>query len=116
SAQYQGDQTIGTAWQVVSWTIKANSPQTRILFDMGQAANTYYIDDVIIKEVIPAPSGAQIVNKLDTALNTFITGMVTRYKDKVRAWDVVNELFTDDGSIRNNTNTPPPAGSSDHFV
>ncbi|HYC27695.1 MAG TPA: endo-1,4-beta-xylanase, partial [Chitinophagaceae bacterium] len=37
TAQYQGDQTIGTAWQLVSWNIVANSATTRILFDMGQA-------------------------------------------------------------------------------
>ncbi len=106
AAQYQGDQTIGTAFQQVSWTITANLASTTFLFDMGQVANTYYIDDVSVKEVIPAPSGAQVAAKLDQALNTFITTMVNRYKSKVKAWDVVNELFADDGSIRNNTNTP----------
>src|SRR5690606_4274498 len=61
-------------------------------------------------------SGAEIVNKLDTALKTFIDGMVGRYKNKVKAWDVVNELFTDGGQIRNNANSPAPAGASDWFV
>ncbi len=116
SAQYQGDQNIGNSWQNVTWTFKANSPQTRIVFDMGQAANTYYIDDVSVKEVIPAPSGDEIVEKVDEALRTFITGMVSRYKDRVRAWDVVNELFTEDGQVRNNVNSPPPSGASDWFV
>ncbi len=116
AAQYQGDQTIGTAWQLISWTIVANSPQTRVVFDLGQAANTYFIDDVSIKEVIPAPSGDEIVNKLDTALMTFINGMVGKYKNRVKAWDVVNELFTDGGQIRNNANSPAPAGASDWFV
>src|SRR5690606_9753999 len=37
-----------------------------------------------------------------------------RYKNVVHAWDVVNELFTDNGSIRNNTNTTTTA--SDVFV
>lgn len=105
SAQYQGDQTIGTTFQQITWTITANSPQTRILFDMGQVANTYYIDDASVKEVVGAPSGSQIAAKLDVALGNFITAMVTRYKDKVKEWDVVNELFADNGSIRNNTNT-----------
>jgi endo-1,4-beta-xylanase len=103
--QYQGDQTIGTAWQQVSWTITANSPQTRVLFDMGQASNTYFIDDVSFSEAIIAPSGGQITARLDQALNSFITQIVTRYKNKVKAWDVVNELFTEDGNIRNNNNT-----------
>ncbi|MBX0289103.1 T9SS type A sorting domain-containing protein [Hymenobacter sp. HSC-4F20] len=50
-AQYQADQTIGTAWQQVSWTITASLVSTTFLFDMGQVANTYYIDDVSVKEV-----------------------------------------------------------------
>ena len=51
SAQYQGDQAIGTTWQQVSWTITASLTSTTFLFDMGQVANTYYIDDASVKEV-----------------------------------------------------------------
>jgi endo-1,4-beta-xylanase len=116
SAQYQGDQTIGTTYTQISWTITANSAQTRILFDMGQAANTYYIDDASVKEVIAVPTGAQVAAKVDTALNTFITAMVNHYKSKVHSWDVVNELFADDGNIRNNKNTLPANPPSDFFV
>lgn len=105
SPQYQGDQTIGTSWQQVSWTITAQIASTTFLFDMGQAANTYYIDDVSVKEVVNAPSGPQIAQKLDEALKDWITTIVTRYKGKVKAWDVINELFTENGAIRNNSNT-----------
>lgn len=105
SAQYQGDQTIGTTYQQITWTITANIASTTFLFDMGQAANTYFIDDVSVKEVIPVPGGAAIANKLDTALGTYITTMVNRYKSKVKAWDVVNELLDDNGNLRNNSNT-----------
>jgi endo-1,4-beta-xylanase len=106
NAQYQGDQTIGTTFAQISWTITANSAQTRFLFDMGQAANTYFIDDASFKQVIIPPGGAAIALKLDTAMNTFITTMVNRYKNKVKAWDVVNEPFADNPvAIRNNTNT-----------
>jgi endo-1,4-beta-xylanase len=113
SAQYQTDQTIGTSFQQVSWTFTANSTQTRILFDMGLVANTYFIDDVSVKEVIPA-SSHEMVEKLDEALKNWITAIVTRYKGKVKAWDVVNELFADNGNIRNNNNTS--TSSSDVFV
>jgi endo-1,4-beta-xylanase len=106
NAQYQGDQTIGTAWQLVSWTITADIASTTFLFDMGQAANTYFIDDVSVKELIVPPSGTQIATKLDEALGNFIATMVNRYKSKVKAWDVINELFADNGTIRNNSNTP----------
>ncbi|HMP88143.1 MAG TPA: endo-1,4-beta-xylanase, partial [Lacibacter sp.] len=107
SSQFQGDQTIGTAWQQINWTITANSSQFRMVFDMGQAANTYFIDDASVKEVVNTPSGPQIALKLDTALRTFILGTVNRYKNKVRAWDVVNELFADNpaGALRTNLNT-----------
>lgn len=111
SSQFQGDQTIGTTWQQINWTITANSSQMRMVIDMGQAANTYFIDDASVKEVVNTPSGPQIALKLDTALRTFIHGIVNRYKNKVRAWDVVNELFADNpaGAIRNNTNTSTEA-------
>lgn len=105
SAQYQGDQTIGAAWQQISWTFTANSPQTRVLFDMGQAANTYYIDDASFKEVLPGPDPVNINAKLDQALKSWISTIIGRYKTKVKAWDVINELFTSSGAIRNNSNT-----------
>ncbi len=105
SAQYQGDQTIGTTYQQVSWTITASLTSMTFLFDMGQVANTYFIDDVSVKEVVPVPAGSAIAAKLDTALGTYITTMVSRYKTKVRAWDVINELVDDNGNLRNNSNT-----------
>ena len=108
AAQYQGDQTIGTAWQQVTWTITASLSSTTFLFDMGQAANTYFIDDVSVKEVVNAPSGASVVLKVDTALNTYITNMVGRYKNRVKAWDVINEMFTESGEIRNENNSTDP--------
>lgn len=114
--QYQGDQTIGTSWQQVTWTIVANSPRTRVLFDLGQAANTYFIDDASFKVVVQAPGGAQIRNKVDEALRTFIVGTVNKYKGRVKAWDVVNEPITDAGQLRNNANSPAPTNASDWFV
>ena len=114
TAQYQGDQNITTAWSQVSWTITANSTQTRILFDMGLVANTYFIDDASVKEIVTAQPGGQVAVKLDQALGNFITTTVTRYKGRVKAWDVVNEMFAGDGNIRNNSNTPNTA--SDVFV
>jgi len=103
--QYQADQTIGTTYQQVTFNLTANSASNTFLFDMGQVANTYFIDDVSIKEVVAVPAGATIAAKLDTALGSFITTMVNRYKTKVKAWDVINELVDDNGNLRNNSNT-----------
>lgn len=66
--QYQADQTIGTAWQQVSWTITASLASTTFLFDMGQVANTYYIDDVSVKEV-NTESGWSWLKLKDATLN-----------------------------------------------
>lgn len=109
NGQYQGDQTIGTAWQQISHTFTADGTSNRFFFDMGQVANTYFIDDASVKEVVTAPSGANIAIKVDEALNTYITNMVNRYKNRVKAWDVINEMFTDNGDIRNEANSPDPA-------
>jgi endo-1,4-beta-xylanase len=117
SPQYQGDQAIGTDWQEVKWTITANSTETRILFDMGQAARTYYIDDASVKELgAGVATDLEIAAKLDIALNDYITQMVTHYKGKVKAWDVVNELFDNGGNIRNNANSPNTNKANDFFV
>ncbi|MBK6938509.1 MAG: endo-1,4-beta-xylanase [Chitinophagaceae bacterium] len=69
-----------------------------------------------MKEVIDVPTGAAVAAKLDELLGKYITPMVTRYKSKVKAWDVVNELLADDGNLRNNANSPAPAGRNDWFV
>ena len=109
NGQYQGDQTIGTSWQQISHTFTADGASNRIFFDMGQVANTYCIDDVSVKEVVTAASGASVAIKVDEALNTYITNMVSRYKNRVKAWDVINEMFTENGDIRNEANSPDPA-------
>lgn len=106
TAQYQGDQTgIGTSFTQLNYTFTAKDTQTRILFDIGQTANTYWIDDVSVKEMVAAPMGGQVSTKVDQALGNFITQTVTHYKGKIKAWDVINEMFADDGNIRNNNNT-----------
>lgn len=100
TAQYQGDQTINTTWQQISFTFTASATSTRAMFDMGLLANTYYIDDVSFKEVVQAPSGAQVTAKVDQALNTFVTGTVNHFKGKVKEWDAVNEVLSPSGALR----------------
>lgn len=104
TAQYQGDQTISTTWSQITYTFTAKEAQSRILFDMGLKANTYYIDDVMIVDA-SAPtstpvSNTEIATKVDNALKTFIQGTVNHFKDKVHAWDVVNEPINDNGTLR----------------
>lgn len=116
TASYQGNQTISNSWTQITWTFTAQDAQTRILFDMGETAGTLFIDDVKVSVLVTPPTGAQVAQKVDESLGTFITAVVNRYKNKVKSWDVVNELFTEDGNIRNNTNTPNSSNATDHFV
>jgi endo-1,4-beta-xylanase len=117
AANYQGDVNIGTDWQLVTWSFTGGNgaTQTRIFFDMGRAANTYYVDDASVKGNVPANTDpVAVAKKLDTALNKFVTGMVTKYKSRVKSWDVINELFANDGTLRNNGNSAN--GANDLFV
>ncbi|MGV3528039.1 MAG: endo-1,4-beta-xylanase [Flavisolibacter sp.] len=107
--QYQPDQSIGTSYRQITWTFTAKLSATTILFDMGAVANTCYIDDVSVKEA-GGGDGAEVAGKLDEALQSWITAAVSRYAGKINAWDVVNEIFAENGSIRNNQNTPAEPG------
>lgn len=122
AAQYQGDQTIGTSWQQVSFTITATLSSTTFLFDMGLLANTYYIDDVTVVDVAAANAAAAagsasaVANRVDSVLHLWITAAVSRYAGKIKAWDVVNEPMTDgSGALRFSTNTTLAAGTTNAF-
>ncbi len=81
SAQYQADQAIGTAWQQVSWTITASLSSTTFLFDMGQVANTYYIDDASVKEVNSGTGSWQWIQLASTALSVGSHTLSFGYRD-----------------------------------
>ncbi|WP_447642722.1 MULTISPECIES: endo-1,4-beta-xylanase [Chitinophagaceae] len=127
AAQYQGDQTIGTSWQQVSWTITASLPSTTFLFDMGQAANTYYIDDASVIDVAAAneaaanSSAGAVAERLDSVMKLWIVGtaaapgIVTHYAGKIPAWDVANEVLADNGTLRTSSNTTIPNGATGYF-
>jgi endo-1,4-beta-xylanase len=103
TAQYSGDYFPTTSWAPYEWTFTSNDASKRIVFDMGAVANTYYIDSVSVKLVNPPASAASFAEqqtRIDTTLKNFITASINRYKDKVHAWDVVNEPFDDNGELR----------------
>ncbi|HLG39790.1 MAG TPA: endo-1,4-beta-xylanase, partial [Chitinophagaceae bacterium] len=68
---------------------------------------TYWMDDIrIYAGSVPPPGSAVVAEKVDTALRRWIRASVTRYPGKVKAWDVVNEPYTDGSPVlRNGTGT-----------
>lgn len=108
TAQYSGDYSITTNWTAYEWTFSSNSTSKRIVFDMGSTPNTYYVDSISVTLTNPPANAASFAEqqiRIDTSLKNFITTMVTRYKDKVHAWDVVNEPFDDNGVVRSGTSS-----------
>ncbi|HEY5369061.1 MAG TPA: endo-1,4-beta-xylanase [Hanamia sp.] len=117
TAQYQSDIATTSDWKQITWTFQAKDPQTRILFDMGGVANTYFIDDVTVSDATPvAPiDGSKVAIAIDSALSRFIRATVTHYAGKVKAWDVVNESMADGASgLRTSANTAA-SNATDRF-
>jgi len=120
---------LETAWKQYTLTfgdggatpLKATVSSTSIAFDMAYnpVGAVIWIDNVVIIDETQAALDADPVNqiaRLNTAFENWVTGMATHYRGQVVGWDVVNELFADNGAIRNNSNTAAPSGATDWFV
>ena len=98
--------TPTATWSEVVWNYTAPAGAVQFGFHFP-AAGTFWIDAVTIQETTQTPvsptAGAQ---KLDAVMKEWIQTVVNRYKSKVRAWDVVNEPFTDGNPVlRNGSNS-----------
>ncbi|MGV8094396.1 MAG: endo-1,4-beta-xylanase [Mangrovibacterium sp.] len=124
SAHYQGDQPTTTSWSQIQWQFTADGGENGINLDLGQKTGIYYIDNMVVTSGEPAPStGPTIIEKTDeekaqiigAAMEDWISQMVTHYKDKVHAWDVVNEPMLESGSVRDG-NVQDPANDEFYWV
>lgn len=119
SVNYQGGKTVTTSYSKITYdyAVPAGVTAIQLAFDLGGTANTLYLDDVSVTDAsaVPPPSNAAIAGVVDDAMKKHIQTVVGRYVGKIKAWDVINEPFSDAGELRNNTNTPS-AGRTDVFV
>lgn len=106
TAYAQNDINVSNTWAEYTWNYTAGetSPQFKLQFPQ---LGTYWVDNIRILETPPAPPGnAAVAVKIDSVFKDWIQGMVNRYKDRVHAWDAVNEPFTDGTpTIRTGTST-----------
>ncbi len=116
SAQYSGPIDVGTTWSQVMRTVTPTEGNNALVFDFGQTATTFYIDDVVLTSgevatgtdpVIIEMSDEEKAEVIGAALEDWIVGMVTHYKDEVTAWDVVNEPMREGGTLRDGNVTDP---------
>ena len=127
SAIYTGGKDLSTDWTKYTMVFgdgglnpKGTGNPVVICFDMAGSpvGAVVYLDNITIVDETQAKNDADPENqlaRLNEAFENWVTGIVTYYKGKVVGWDVVNELFADDGSIRTNNNTAN-ASATDWFV
>jgi endo-1,4-beta-xylanase len=119
---------VTTSWQMFTaklsnLTFKEGENSFKLSFDFGYLKNvTYYLDDIKVVEVVanaPAQASvlksATIIHKTDEekaeiigeAMDTWIKAMMERYKNDVKAWDVVNEPMLENGTLRDGNVAEP---------
>jgi len=86
---YSDQQVITQEWAEYSWTFTAQDPPSGInslVLDLGRSAEVFYIDDISVKEALPA------VNIL--ADGSFENGISTsEAPNEDAAWEVFNGMF-----------------------
>ncbi|MDT0643565.1 endo-1,4-beta-xylanase [Zunongwangia sp. F363] len=122
SAQYSGPIEIGTTWSQITRTVTPTAGNNALVFDFGQTATTFYIDDVVLTSgEVATGTGPVIIEMpeeekaelIGAAMEDWISSMVTHYKDEVSAWDVVNEPMREGGTLRDGNVTD--AASDDFY-
>lgn len=91
---------VTTEWKKIDMSVTPSTgTRNRFLFSHGKFEGTVYIDNITLRRVNPngGPEKTEEEKKevLTQELETWIAGMYSVTKDKVKAWDVVNEPMSD---------------------
>ena len=108
----QQDQPLTTTWAPYTFNFTPTENAVSVKFHFP-GAGTFFIDNLSV-----ALSSAAIDPVLaDNALHTWVTTMVDRYKGKVGAWDVANEVVVDGtGELRTSSNSSASAGDNFYWA
>ena len=91
-------QTMSTLWTEYSFPFSPSEASISIKFHFPSAGE-FYIDNLSVQAGGTLLDPVQVNNAMQNWINT----VVTRYKGKAKAWDVVNEVIDDNGNMRTGT-------------
>jgi endo-1,4-beta-xylanase len=95
----QLNQTISSTWAEYSFPFTPTENAVSIKFHFPNAGD-FFIDNLSVF----TPGTSLNPTQVNTAMQNWITQMVSRNAGKVKAWDVVNEAFNDNnGALRSGT-------------
>jgi endo-1,4-beta-xylanase len=96
----QLNQTLSATWVEYSFPFTPTEASVSIKFHFPNTGD-FYIDNLSVL----APASGLNPTLVNSAMQSWITAMASRNVGKVKAWDVVNEAFEENGSIRTGTNS-----------
>jgi endo-1,4-beta-xylanase len=95
----QQNQPLTTGWAEYSFPFTPTENTVAVKFHFPNTGD-FYIDNLSVTPSASTWSPLLVRN----AMRDWITTIVTRYKGKTKAWDVVNEVIDEAGNFRTGTN------------